>query len=63
MGDRGARQDGVAIGVAGLDEFDIDDFSGELEDAKKPAQLGIRSPTLKKQVFKSGAEVSERRAA
>ncbi len=50
-----ARQDGVSIGVAGLDEFDIDDFSGDLEDAKNLLALGIESPTLKKQIFKNVA--------
>jgi hypothetical protein len=50
-----ARQDGVAVGVGGLDEFDIDDFSGDLEDAKNLLALGIQSPTLTKQVFKNVA--------
>jgi hypothetical protein len=35
-----------------LDQFDIDDFSSELDDAKKLLDLGIGSETLKKQVFK-----------
>ena len=47
-----ARQDGVSIAVTGLDEFDIEDFSNELDDAKKLLELGIGSETLKKQVFK-----------
>ncbi len=47
-----ARQDGVVIDVSGLDEFDIEDFSNELDDAKKLLELGIGSETLKKQVFK-----------
>jgi hypothetical protein len=47
-----ARQDGVSIDVSGLDEFDIDDFSNELDDAKKLLDLGIGSETLRKQVFK-----------
>ncbi len=47
-----ARQDGVSIDVSGMDEFDIDEFSGELDDAKKLLDLGIQSPTLVKQVFK-----------
>jgi hypothetical protein len=47
-----ARQDGIAIDVTGMDEFDIDEFSGELDDAKKLLELGIGSPTLVKQVFK-----------
>lgn len=47
-----ARQDGVTIDVSGLDEFDIGDFSNELDDAKKLLDLGIGSDTLRKQVFK-----------
>jgi len=47
-----ARQDGLTIDVAGMDEFDIDEFGTELDDAKKLLDLGIGSPTLKKQVFK-----------
>ncbi|SPF50613.1 conserved hypothetical protein [Candidatus Sulfopaludibacter sp. SbA4] len=48
-----ARQDGISIEVSGLDEFDIDDFGNELDDAKKLLDLGIGSETLKKQVFKN----------
>ena len=47
-----ARQDEVSIDVSGMDEFDIGDFSNELDDAKKLLDLGIGSETLKKQVFK-----------
>jgi hypothetical protein len=47
-----ARQDGVSIDVLGMDEFDIGEFSNELEDARKLLGLGIGSETLKKQVFK-----------
>jgi hypothetical protein len=47
-----ARQDAVSLDVAGMDEFDIDDFSTELDDAKKLLDLGITSPTLKKQIYK-----------
>jgi len=47
-----ARQDAVSIDVAGLDEFDIDDFGSELDEAKKLLELGIGSPTLNKQIFK-----------
>ena len=47
-----ARQDGLAIDVSGLDEFDIGDFSTELDDAKKLLALGIQSDTFKKQLFK-----------
>jgi hypothetical protein len=48
----GARQDGVAIDVSGMDEFDIGDFSNDLDDARKLLELGIGSQTLKKQIFK-----------
>ncbi len=47
-----ARRDELVIDVSGLDEFDIGDFSGELEDARKLVDLGIESPTLKKQIYK-----------
>jgi hypothetical protein len=47
-----ARQDGITVDVSGLDQFDIGDFSEELDDAKKLLELGIGSETLKKQVFK-----------
>jgi hypothetical protein len=47
-----ARKDGLVIDISGLDEFDIGDFSVELDDAKKLLDLGIQSATLKKQLFK-----------
>ncbi|MEO7651379.1 MAG: hypothetical protein ABIZ80_13020 [Bryobacteraceae bacterium] len=47
-----ARQDGLFLDVSGLDEFDIGDFSAELDDAKKLLELGIGSETLKRQLFK-----------
>jgi hypothetical protein len=47
-----ARQDEIEIGVSGLDDFDIGDFSSDLEDAQRLLSLGIESPTLRKQVFK-----------
>jgi hypothetical protein len=47
-----ARQDNIAIDVSGLDEFDIADFSNELDDAGKLLNMGIESETLKKQVYK-----------
>jgi len=47
-----ARQDGVSVDVAGMDEFDIDDFSAELDDARKLLEMGVGSPTLRKQIFK-----------
>jgi hypothetical protein len=48
----GARQDRLALDVSGLDEFDIGDFSDELKDAAHLLDLGIDSPTMKKQIFK-----------
>lgn len=47
-----ARQDGLSVDVSGLDEFDIADFSTELDDARKLLDMGIQSPTFKKQLFK-----------
>ncbi len=47
-----ARQDGLAVEVSGLDEFDITDFSVDAADAQSLLNLGIQSPTLKRQVFK-----------
>ncbi len=47
-----AREDGLAIDVSGLDEFDIGDFSSELEDAVKLLGLGAGSKTLRKQVLR-----------
>jgi hypothetical protein len=48
----GARQDDISIDVSGLDEFDIGDFSDELDDAKKLLDLGSGSVTLKNQILK-----------
>jgi len=47
-----AREDGIEIGVAGLDDFDIADFSTELLQAQQVLALGVESPTLKKEIFK-----------
>jgi hypothetical protein len=47
-----AREDGLEIDVTGMDEFDISDFSTELDDAKQLLALGMDSPTLKKEIFK-----------
>ncbi len=46
------REDEIAIDVAGLDEFDIGDFTSELEDAERLLGLGIESKTLRTQVKK-----------
>jgi len=50
-----AREDGLSVDVSGMDEFDIGDFGTELDDARSLLNLGIESPTLKKQVFKKVA--------
>jgi hypothetical protein len=47
-----ARQDELRVTATGLDEFDIGDFSEELDNAQKLLAMGINSPTLKAQVFK-----------
>ena len=47
-----AREDGLTIDVSGLDEFDIGDFSGELDDAERLLELGVQSKTLRREVFK-----------
>jgi len=47
-----AREDGLDVSVTGMDEFDIADFGTELEDARQLLELGVASPTLKKEVFK-----------
>ena len=47
-----AREDRIGVDVAGLDEFDIGDFTEELANAERLLGLGIESATLRKQVFK-----------
>jgi hypothetical protein len=47
-----AREDELEIGISGLDDFDIRDFSGDLEDAKQLLSLDVNSRTLRKQVLK-----------
>ncbi|MCZ2075095.1 MAG: DUF4055 domain-containing protein [Bryobacterales bacterium] len=51
-----ARQDGLSVHVSGMDEFDIGDFSNELDDARKLLELGIQSETLRKEMFKKLAQ-------
>jgi hypothetical protein len=46
-----ARQDGVTTSVSGLDELDISDFGTEMQQATNLLNLGIQSPTLKKQIY------------
>lgn len=47
-----AREDELQVGVSGLDEFDIGEFSSELADAQSLLALGIESPTLKAEIQK-----------
>ena len=47
-----AREDGIRVGVSGLDEFDIGDFSAELADAERLLSLGTGSATLRKEVLR-----------
>jgi hypothetical protein len=47
-----ARQDELVVNVTGMDEFDISDFSTDLNDAANLLALGIQSPTMTKQVQK-----------
>ncbi len=47
-----ARQDDIQVGVTGLDDFDIDEFGTDLDDARQLLSLGIQSTTLTKEVFK-----------
>jgi hypothetical protein len=46
-----ARQDGCTVSVSGLDEVDITDLGTELADAGALLQLGITSPTLRRQIY------------
>lgn len=47
-----AREDDLSISVSGLDEFDIGDFSTEIEDARKLLDMGVGSSTLRRQIYK-----------
>ena len=59
-----ARQDGLSIDVSGLDEFDIEDFSNELDDATETAGAGDRVGDAEETDFQeAGVQVSLRRAA
>ena len=46
-----AREDALTTTIAGLDEVDISDFGTELQDAKNLLDLGIQSPTLRRQIY------------
>ena len=47
-----AREDELTISVSGLDEFDIGDFSSEIDDARSLLELGVGSPALRRQIYK-----------
>jgi hypothetical protein len=47
-----AREDGLEISVAGMDEFDIAEFSTQIADAKELLSLNGVSCTLRKEVLK-----------
>jgi hypothetical protein len=47
-----ARADELEINVTGLDEFDIGDFTNEIDDAQKLLGFGIRSETLRRQIYR-----------
>jgi hypothetical protein len=46
------REDVLEIDVSGLDDFDIGDFGSELAEASQLLGLGIKSDTLRKQIYK-----------
>lgn len=46
-----AREDDLLVHVTGLDDFDIADFSSDLEDATRLLALDMGSRTLKQQVY------------
>lgn len=47
-----ARGDVISIDVSGLDEFDIGDFSSEIDDAERLLAMNIGSTSFKKQIFR-----------
>jgi hypothetical protein len=49
---RAARQDDVEFEIAGMDEFDMPDFSDEINDAMGLRQLGIKSPRFERELQK-----------
>jgi 2'-5' RNA ligase len=47
-----ARQDGIEVDVTGMDEFDIQSFSADVQDAASVLALQIPSETVRKQLYK-----------
>jgi hypothetical protein len=46
-----ARRDDLQVDVSGMDDFDIQDFGSEIQDAQSLLALQIPSETLKQQLF------------
>lgn len=46
-----AREDEIALFISGFDDFDIGDFTLEVEEAKSLLGMGVESKTLRKQIF------------
>jgi hypothetical protein len=46
-----ARQDGVTVAIAGLDELNLSDFGTELQQAASLLQLGIQSRSLRAEIY------------
>ena len=47
-----ARKDEITVDVKGLDQFDIGELSGELQDAQQLLQIVPNSPTFRKELQK-----------
>jgi hypothetical protein len=47
-----ARGDELYINVSGMDDFDIGDFTTDLDEAERLLQFGMASPTLKAHIFR-----------
>lgn len=48
----GARKDDLLINVSGMDDFDIAEFTSDLEDAERLLGMGMASPTLRAHIYK-----------
>jgi hypothetical protein len=48
----GARKDELLINVSGMDDFDIAEFTSDLEDAERLLGMGMESPTLRAHIYK-----------
>lgn len=50
-----AREEAAEVSITGLDEFDIGDLRNALEEAERLKNLGIESPTLRREMAKKVA--------